>query len=74
MQIALIISTIAALIAAILVSNYKWQGFAIWIATDIVFMINNILIEEWSQATLFCIYLFIAVNGVYNIKFKNKLN
>lgn len=72
MQITLIISTIAALIGALLVSNGRWVGFAIWIVTDIIFMINNYLIGEWQQCILFGLYLFIASNGVYNAKFKKK--
>jgi len=74
MQIALIISTIAALIGALLVSNGKWTGFLIWIFTDIVFMINNYLINEWQQCVLFGLYLFIACNGVYNMKIKKAKN
>lgn len=74
MQIALIISTVAALIGALLVSNGRWVGFAIWLATDIVFMINNYLIGEWQQCILFALYLFIAANGVYNMKFKKRVH
>jgi len=72
METLLFISTIAALTGAFLVSNGNWVGFAIWIATDIVFMINNYIIGQWQQCLLFGLYLFIAANGVYNMKIKKK--
>jgi hypothetical protein len=69
-EILLPITTFFALFGAWLVSNGKWWGFAIWIVTDIIFMINNVMISQWEQAILFGLYLFIAANGVYNMKFK----
>lgn len=72
MEILLPLATISALIGALLVSNGNWIGFAIWIATDIIFMINNYMIGQWEQSILFGLYLFIAGNGIYNMKIKNK--
>ena len=73
MEILLPIATFLALLGAYYVSNGNWVGFAIWIATDIVFMLNNYFIGQWEQAVLFALYLFIAANGVYNMKFKSKV-
>jgi len=70
MEILLPIATIFALLGAFLVSNGNWKGFAIWIITDIIFMFNNYMIGQWEQAILFGLYLFIATNGVYNMRYK----
>ncbi len=72
METLLLIATISALIGAYLVSNGNWVGFAIWIVTDIIFMANNYIIGQWQQTILFGLYLFIASNGVYNMKIKNE--
>ena len=72
METILFIATVLALIGAYLVSNGAWIGFAIWIVTDIIFMINNYMIGQWQQMVLFGLYLFIASNGVYNMKVKVK--
>lgn len=72
MEILLPLTTFAALIGAYLVSNGNWIGFAVWILTDIIFMINNYFIGQWEQAILFGLYLFIAANGVYNMKIRIK--
>lgn len=72
MDTLLSLATIGALIGAYLVSNGNWRGFAIWIATDLVFMFNNYFIGQWQQSLLFGLYLFIASNGVYNMKIKKK--
>lgn len=74
MDVLLSIATIAALVGALLVSYGNWLGFAIWIITDIIFMTNNYLIGQWQQAALFGLYLFIAANGVYNMKIKKVNN
>ncbi len=70
MEEVLCVATILALVGAYLVSNGNWIGFAIWIFTDIVFMINNYIVGQWQQTILFGLYLFIASNGVYNMKIK----
>jgi len=74
MDVLLPITTLAALLGAYLVSNGNWKGFAIWVITDIIFMINNFLISQWEQGILFGIYLFIAANGVYKFRVKNGEN
>jgi hypothetical protein len=66
----LFVATFLALIGAYMVSNGIWIGFAIWIVTDIIFMINNYMIGQWQQMILFGLYLFIASNGVYNMRLK----
>ncbi len=66
MDFILIITTILALIGGYFVSVGKWQGFAIWIATNTVFMLNNIQIGQWQQACLFGCYLLLAANGLKN--------
>ena len=71
MDAILPLTTIAALVGAYLVSSGNWIGFAVWIVTDIIFMINNYIIGQWEQAILFGLYLIIASNGVYNMRFKN---
>lgn len=74
MDYILIINTIAALYGAYLNSIGKYQGFAIWIATNIVFLINNLLIKQYEQAFLFACYLILASNGLrYSLKKRNLL-
>lgn len=70
METLLFVATFLALIGAYMVSNGIWIGFAIWIVTDIIFMINNYMIGQWQQMILFGLYLFIASNGVYNMRLK----
>jgi len=74
MEYILIINTIAALYGAYLNSIGKYQGFGIWIATNIIFIINNLLIQQYEQAFLFACYLVLAANGLrYSLKKKNIL-
>jgi len=54
----------SALIGAYLNSIGKWQGFAIWIATNTIFALNNYYIGQWQQALLFSCYLLLAANGL----------
>jgi hypothetical protein len=70
LETLLFVATFLALIGAYMVSNGIWIGFAIWIVTDIIFMINNYMIGQWQQMILFGLYLFIASNGVYNMRLK----
>ncbi len=69
MEYILLINTIAALLGAYLNSVGKWQGFAVWIATNVIFMANNYWIGQWQQAILFGCYLLLAANGLrYSLK------
>lgn len=72
MDAILPIATLAALIAAFMVSKGNWMGFSIWIVTDLIFMINNYMIGQWEQCILFALYLGIAANGVYHWKIKKE--
>ena len=74
MEFVLIINTIAALVGAYLNSIRDKRGFGIWIATNIIFVVNNILIQQYEQAFLFACYLILAANGLrYSLKKKNSL-
>lgn len=73
MDAILPIAALAALFAAYLVSKGNWIGFAIWIVTDLIFMVNNYMICQWEQCILFALYLGIAANGVYYWKFKREV-
>jgi len=64
METILLIATISALFGAYLNSVGKWQGFAIWMVTNCIFMMNNIMIGQWQQAVLFGCYLLLAGNGL----------
>jgi hypothetical protein len=64
METILLIATFSALIGAYFNSMGKWQGFAIWIVTNLVFMVNNYMIGQWQQALLFACYLVLACNGL----------
>lgn len=64
MEYLLLITTLAALLGAYLNSVGKWQGFAIWIATNLIFLINNWQIGQWQQALLFACYLLLSANGL----------
>ena len=64
METILLITTFAALLGAYLVSIGKWQGFAIWLFTNLIFMANNWYIGQWQQALLFGCYFILAANGL----------
>lgn len=64
METILLIATVAALIGAYLNSLGKWHGFAIWLATNGVFALNNYCIGQWQQALLFGCYFLTAINGM----------
>lgn len=69
MEYILPITTFAALYGAYLNSIGKYQGFVIWIATNMIFIINNLLIQQYEQAFLFGCYLILAANGLgYSLK------
>ncbi len=65
-------ATLLAIFGAYLNSIGNRNGFLIWIGTNIVFMINNILIDQTWQALLFAVYLILAVNGWRNSKVGNE--
>lgn len=66
MEAVLVIATFLALYGAYLNSIGDWKGFAIWIATNAVFMLNNWYIGQWQQAILFTCYMALAANGLKN--------
>jgi hypothetical protein len=70
MDAILLITTLFALYGAYLNSVGKWHSFAIWTATNAVFMLNNLSIGQWQQAVLFAVYLIFSFNGLMNAKFK----
>lgn len=71
MDYILIINTLAALYGAYLNSIGNYQGFSIWIATNLIFIANNYWIGQYEQAFLFTCYLFLAFNGLrYSLKNK----
>lgn len=68
METILLVATISALVGAYFVSKGMWQGFAIWIITNIVFASNNFYIGQWQQGILFSAYFVLAVQGFFNFK------
>ena len=71
MDSILLMTTLLALYGAYLNSKGDWRGFAIWMATNTIFLINNLMIEQWCQALLFGSYLALSANGLYNSKIKD---
>lgn len=72
METILLIATVLALMGAYLVSKGMWEGFAIWIVTNIVFAFNNFFIGQWQQGILFSVYLALALQGFFN--FRKRIN
>lgn len=73
MDYILTITTGIALAGAYLNSIGDSRSFIIWIVTNIVFVVNNIMIEQYEQAFLFGCYLILAANGLrYSLKKKVK--
>ncbi len=68
MEAILVLTTVAALYGAYLNSIGNWRGFAFWIVTNAIFMLNNWYIGQWQQALLFLCYMGIAANGLKNLK------
>jgi len=68
METILLICTLLALLGAYLNSIGRWEGFAIWMLTNLVFMMNNWYIGQWQQAFLFACYLGISLNGLKNYR------
>lgn len=64
MEAILFLTTLFAIWGAYLNSMGKVVGFAIWIVTNLIFVLNNIMIEQWAQAFLFFIYTMISINGL----------
>jgi len=52
-----------ALAGAELINRRMRAGFAVWLATNAVFVINNAAIGQWAQAALFAAYFVLAVRG-----------
>lgn len=71
MEYILLINTLAALVGAYMNSVGDPRGFGIWIVTNTVFIVNNLMIEQYEQAFLFTCYLLLAANGLrYQMKKK----
>jgi hypothetical protein len=66
MEYVLIAATLIAVLGAYLNSIGRWQGFALWILTNFVFIVNNLHIGQWQQAFLFATYMVISINGLKN--------
>ena len=70
MEAILLITTFFALYGAYLNSEGKWEGFAIWMITNFLFMLNNWVIGQWQQSFLFFCYFILSLRGLYNLKLK----
>ena len=55
--------TVAALLGTVLNICKRRESFALWIFTNGLFATHNILIREWAQASLFSVYVGLAVWG-----------
>ena len=53
----------AALAGAELINRRMRAGFAVWLVTNAVFVVNNVAIGQWAQAALFGAYFVLAVRG-----------
>ena len=56
-------NTIVAIIGTYLNAKQKRSGFIIWMITDFIFMIYNIIIKSYAQATLFFVYVALGIFG-----------
>lgn len=58
-----------ALIGAYFNSNFKVEGFYLWIISNIFFVLFNVYYGHYGMTLLYICYLGTSVNGIY----KNKL-
>lgn len=73
LDLALIITTLAALYGAYLVSSMNVIGFYIWCVTNAIFAAHNMMIEQYAMSALFVAYEGLAILGIYNSE-KNKMD
>jgi nicotinamide riboside transporter PnuC len=62
--------TIIAVIGAVLNSYQRIEGFYFWAFSNSFFVLFNMHHKHYSMVVLFCIYLVISINGIYNMLVK----
>lgn len=63
LEIFLWCNTVLAIIGTFLNAKRVRFGFIIWMVTNTVFVVNNLIIKSFPQAALFGVYLVLAVFG-----------
>lgn len=63
LEIFLWCNTILAIIGTFLNAKRVRFGFIIWMVTNTVFVVNNLIIKSYPQAALFGVYFVLAVFG-----------
>lgn len=53
-----------AILGTILNLKRRWEGFLLWIVSNSFWFIHNMQIGEYQQASLSCLYTFLAVAGI----------
>jgi nicotinamide riboside transporter PnuC len=66
LEMLLWLNTIVAIVGTYLNAKQVRFGFIIWMITNAVFVVNNIVIGSFAQATLFGVYFFLAVYGWFS--------
>lgn len=62
-EMLLWLNTIVAIVGTYLNAKQVRFGFIIWMVTNTAFVVNNIYIGSYAQATLFAVYFVLAVVG-----------
>lgn len=71
----IIFFTLLSIVGAIYVAKGKSLiANILWSISNIAFIWHNILILEYEMVLLFVTYEFIALYGIYNLKFRKKKN
>lgn len=60
------VCTVFAIIGAILNAKRKKACFIIWINTNLFLVVHNVMIQEYAQASLWGVYVGIAIYGLIN--------
>ena len=58
------IATVLSIIGAILNAQKKTSGFYIWIIANILWVIYDLILQNYPQAVLFTVYAGISTYGI----------
>lgn len=62
-----------SLIGVVLNIKKKSECFAIWLFTNASWTIYDFSINAYAQSALFLVYTILAIYGLYEWKYKNKI-
>lgn len=65
-----VISVVASLVGSYLNAKQNWQGFVVWTASNVCWVIYDLYKACYSQAFLFFVYILMNLYGIYCWKFK----